>query len=748
MRDLRVPTTVKELMQVLGFFGYYRNFIRCFAHIAAPLTDLLQDNRKGVSNHDRVSRSLVWEEKHQKAFDLLKARLADAVTLAHPEDKGFVEYRLYVDGCKLGIGAALHIVCDIEKEISERPVSFISRGLRKAEKNYWPTELEMLALTWSLKRFEEIIEGQPLTIYTDHSALKWLFQATNNKTGHNQRLFLWALQLEKWKNNTKIIHRPGRAHLNADVLSRFPIDLDTPDELRKTLEVTDSPATEDSCIATVSMIGISDNFKALLIQGYSADAHWKSIYDKLVRDSEQSGQSVEYHNFRYDASTQLLSYIDPETKAMKLCIPKNCLSKILESSHDQSGHLGFNKVYEKLRDSYHIEKLSKILRSYIRACPTCATLRNKDHRNDMLHPLELPLKPCDCIALDFVTSLPPDGDFDSFISITDKFSKYVTIIPNRGVDTASQVADRFFQSYYPRFGLPLRMISDRDPKFISKFWQTLFKRLQVDLLLSSAYAPQTDGQSERSNQTIENMLRAYIGYDLNRKWVDDLKEIEFTINSHPSEATGISPFQCLYGFEPRQGWTIPSNDVDSEIQIDLQEHREQVRKDALAHLAYSRANMARKYDSTRHERDLKVGDNVYVENRSGLRIPGIKSTKTGPKRFGPFAIKELIGLGAVRLILPPTYRMHDVVSRRHVTLAHEDPWDRIPSRPPAIVAEDGEEEYEVEAVLDERQYRKRTQYLVKWLGYPIHESTWVDEDQAATFPDALVKYKEKKKSRS
>lgn len=157
--------------------------------------------------------------------------------------------------------------------------------------------------------------------------------------------------------------------------------------------------------------------------------------------------------------------------------------------------------------------------------------------------------------------------------------------------------------------------------------------------------------------------------------------------------------------------------------------------------------MARKYDEKRHDRDINVGDLVYIENRSGLSIPGLTTTKMGPKRFGPFKVLCLVG-NAVKVQLPVGYRMHDTISRRHITLAKPDSFHRIPDRPPPVIRDDESEEYEVECILDHRTYRKRKQYLVKWLGYPAHEATWVDESQAITFPDVLKSYNQTSKSRT
>lgn len=752
MSNMRKPNTVRELMKILGFFGYYRNFIRSFAQIATPLTDLIRKGNKRTAKDEHLDSKLDWNESHNKAFQELKDRLSNSTVLAHPHEDDCQGYRLYVDGCKIGVGAALHVVVPDPENKSimlERPICFISRALKPGEKRYWPTELEMLGLTWSLRRFEEIIEGKPLTVYTDHSALVWLFKATNSKTGGNQRLLLWSLQLEKWKSTTTVVHRPGRAHLNADVLSRFPVDSDTPEEFKRSLvEPSDFPPSKET-VSLVSVLLLSKELTDKLQHGYANDPHWATLYNKLSSEANSSRGSIEYHNFRYDFSSGLLYYIDPADKNVKLCVPKDCIQQVLSGVHDNSGHLGFHKVYDKIKESYHIHKLSGLLREYLSSCPTCATLRNKDHRNDLLHPIEIPRLPCEVITIDFVTGLPQDNGYDSFISITDKFSKYVTLIANKTTDRAPDVASRFFTEYYPRFGLPSKIISDRDPKFISRFWQCLFSKLKVELLLSTAYAPQTDGQSERTNQTVEQMLRSYIGYDPNRQWTSDLKEIEFILNSHSSESSSKSPFEILYGFNPRSAWNFNYRESDPETNLDFFEQREIIRSEALRHLDWSRAIMAKKYDQNWHERDLAVGDEVYIENRSGLSIPGLITTKTGPKRFGPFRIIKLVGTGAVKLDLPSTYKMHDVISRRHVTLAKPDAWNRIPDRPPAVVTDDGEEEYEVERVLDERKFKKRTQYLIKWVGYPVHEATWIDADQAPSFSEALAKFKaNRRKSRT
>lgn len=558
MLDLREPKTVKEVMQVVNFFGYYREFIRGFAMIMNPITSLLSTGSK-ESPRIRLQQSVEWGLEQAAAFSKVKEKLKEAVYLSHAFDGENVQFKLYVDACKIGMGAALHVIVPENRmegqhpsQPLERPVTFISRSLKASEKNFWPTELEMAGLVWALRQLEETIEGRKLEIYTDHAALLWLFRATNSKTRHNQRLFLWAMALEKYKPYSTIVHRAGRAHVNADVLSQYPVDMEFPDELRKSLDPSvDAPPMKDDfdidAIASCSFI--SDQFRSKIVAGYQDDKHWKTLYAKLSSDSDTSKSDVEYHSYRFEYHSKLLYYVDPRDKSAKLCIPLDCFKEILSLEHDHAGHSGFAKTYDRLSQNFHTSNMSRTVKSYVDGCRTCQASKNRDKRTGLLHPLEIPSQPCDDICMDFVNGLPKHAEFDAILTMTDKFSKLVTLIPCQTSDSAEKTAERVLRHYYTRFGLPMRIVSDRDVRFTSRFWQELFRRLKVPLLMSTAHAPQTDGASKRTNQSMEVMLRCIIGYQ-NRDWVEELPFVEFYINSQTASGTGSTPFQLLYGFTP------------------------------------------------------------------------------------------------------------------------------------------------------------------------------------------------------
>lgn len=765
MNKLPKPETLHDLRMELGFFGYYRDFIRCFAQIVSPLTTLLAALSPKDSNLPKTERSSRhmfqkirlqdhWLEEHQHAFDLVKQKLSEASSLSHAIESDKCQYILYVDACKLGFGAALHVKVPVKdlpeqirprtsKDFCERPICFISRSLTKTEKNYWPTELEMGALVWSLKKLEEIIEGKPLMIYTDHSALTWLFSSSDSKGKYNQRLMLWTLAIQHWRHKATIVHRPGRSHLNADVLSRYPVDSETPETLKRSLTNDDCPIikSESSVLSTVSSVIIDSKLMEQMRTGYAQDRHWVTLLDKLKNLTPS-----EYHSFKLD-DQGLIQFVDPQSKQWRLCVPSNCHTELFTQYHDRLGHCGFRRTYHKLSSIVHMPALSKRLKAYIHSCPTCAVAKGKNHTGGILHPLELPAKPFDTIAMDFVVALPLSDGFDAVLTITDKFTKVVSLIACKTTDSAVDTARRWLESYYSRYGIPRNIISDRDVKFISAFWRELFKLLDCKLLMSTAFSPQTDGQSERTNQTMEVMLRTLLSNKDFTDWKQLLPLVEFSINSMKSESSLHAPFELLYGSIPR---SLPDMIISDRPEIsNIPELRTLIRKEAIDHLGHARALMALHYDKGRHETLISVGDEVYIENRPSLSIPGLSSAKLGPKRFGPFKVIENVGKGACRLDLPENYRMHPVLSHRQLTVKRHDPeFNRVDLRPPPEVYDHAlnEGEFEVERVRDKRTScnGKKTEYLVKWVGYPDHESTWIDSKEADSFGDLVSEFENRR----
>src|SRR5207248_1883134 len=194
----------------------------------------------------------------------------------------------------------------------------------------------------------------------------------------------------------------------------------------------------------------------------------------------------------------------------RICLPR-CLEKeIFALAHDKNAHMGFHRAYQRITESIYMHRLSRRLRRYIAHCPKCRLLQTKCHRPyGHLVPIQSPAIPFHTIAMDFIIGLPttPSGD-NMLLTITDKFTKRVALLAGRDTNTAGdwavKVIDRLQEADW---GIPRAIISDRDSKFMSEFWKTTFNKLSISMLTATAYHPQTDGQSERTNQIIEIALR-------------------------------------------------------------------------------------------------------------------------------------------------------------------------------------------------------------------------------------------------
>ncbi|GAA6003566.1 hypothetical protein JCM5350_008186, partial [Sporobolomyces pararoseus] len=212
---------------------------------------------------------------------------------------------------------------------------------------------------------------------------------------------------------------------------------------------------------------------------------------------------------------------------------------------------------------------------YCRSCEICG--RNKPSSSKpfgQLHPLDTPSRPWSVASLDFVVGLPPvryRGEVvDSILSVTDLLSKMVVLIPLSTTSTASDVAEFFFHSVYSRFGLPTSLVSDRDPKFTSAFWKALCEKIQIKLKMSTSNHPQTDGRSEVTNKVVGSILKCMCE-DAPLEWASRLSEVEFAINSAPSSATSLSPFEIVLGYLPSpfptDSWiSSPLNSVEERME--------------------------------------------------------------------------------------------------------------------------------------------------------------------------------------
>ena len=433
-------------------------------------------------------------------------------------------------------------------------------------------------------------------------------------------------------------------------------------------------------------------------------------------------------------------------KGNRLYIPgyQDIKTTILQENHDgNAGHFGFKKTLTKVARHYYWERMADDVKRFVQTCDTCQ--RNKGTTQkpfSMLNPIAPPTDKFETYSLDFIGPLPKTSHgYDGLLVIVDTFTKAVVLTPIEFTYGAKEVADVVFSKIISRFGVPRKIISDRDPRFTGAFWKRIFKLVGTKIALSTAFHPQSDGQTERTNRTLETILRTQIN-GTQTNWDDLLPMAEFAINSTPNESTKFSPFQLMYGKIPqmpvdlvdRDSVTPAAEEFISAMAGAVKEARENILK----------AQQGQKTQADKHRRDhqFKIGDRVRLSSKNLSLATGTR--KLSPRWVGPYEILEKFGDNTFKLDLRGNFPVHP---NFHASLLQ--PWydnddTRFPDRkqptPPPITIKD-HEEFEVEKILKMRKRGKSTQYLVRWKGYHPEDDTWEPEANLRHAPDLIAEFK-------
>lgn len=340
--------------------------------------------------------------------------------------------------------------------------------------------------------------------------------------------------------------------------------------------------------------------------------------------------------------------------------------------------------------------------------------------------------------MDFIEKLPVSNGYDSILVFVDRLTKMAAFIPTTTTLRTKGLAQLLLQHVVSKHGLPDDLVSDRGSKFVSKFWKTFTSKFNIKRNLSTAYHPESDGQTERVNQSLEQYLRIYCSYQQD-DWDTLLPIAELVYNNAEHASTHETPFYANYGFHPsfevvRGVNTSPPGKAYVE---EVRGVHERVRK----HLEEVRETQKRNADKHRIDPpSFEVGTKVYL-NSKNIRTTR-PTRKFAEKHLGPFEIREKVGTVAYRLELPAELsRLHPVF---HVSLLEPVKPSAIPNRttePPPPVEIDGEETWDIVRIVDSKYNgtKRQLEYKVEWAGYEGTEQqyTWEPEDYCKDVPDDL-----------
>ena len=327
---------------------------------------------------------------------------------------------------------------------------------------------------------------------------------------------------------------------------------------------------------------------------------------------------------------------------------------VISHYHETLGHLGFRKTLAAIRTQVWWPSIHADTSAFCKSCTTCAMIKSSTQAPlGLAHPLPVPRAPWEVISMDFVGPFPPSHGLDYLWVIVDKLTSMVRLVPTTTRVTAKELAKLFLDQVWKFHGLPNTIISDRDSKFVSRFWREIHRLLGTKLLMSTAYHPQTDGSLEQAIHTISSILRAFVSSD-QTDWSKKLPQAEFAINSTVSVTTGHTPFELNYGYTPSSLRLVATEVSFPGVRAFAEQARVNLMR---AHDAIieSRTRSTARTNSSRCEEKtpFKEGDLVYLSTEN-LALPKGRARKLSPKFIGPFRSTEARPESSnYKLALPP-----------------------------------------------------------------------------------------------
>jgi hypothetical protein len=705
------PTSASEVRRFLGLVRFVAGFLGTrlaeYTRVLTPLTKRCCERAFPP-----------WTDEHEDAFMAVKHLITsrEVLTTIDHENPGDNKIFLVCDASDWRTGCILLWGPDIEHA---RPVAYDSAQLKGPELNYPVHEKELLAIVRGLKKWRADCLGMPVFVLTDHRTL----ENFNSQKDLSRRQLRWQEFLSQY--DLTIGYIKGVDNLGADALSRVRANGYIHEALSVSSIVPCAQAWRS--VNAVLRLSADESFLRDILEGYTQDP-----FIQKLEDSRLSVPGIEKRGALWYVADRL---VIPRFKSLR--------EDLFRVAHDEGGHFGADKCYNMLRESFYWPNMRKDLyHSYVPACDPCQ--RNKGSTKNSkgpLHPLPVPDERGSSVAMDFVGPLPEDGGFNCVLTMTCRLNSDVRLVPTRTDISAEQAAHLFFDHWYCENGLPVDIVIDRDKLWVSRFWEALHTLTGISLRMSSAFHPESDGSSERTNKTLNQCLRFYVER-AQKGWAAALPKVHFHMMNSVNSSIGMTMFELKMGRVPRvlpvmdQAQLPPSltGFSDARAAVDFVQKMQEVQSDARDALLAAKVLQAHSANKLRRGREVfKSGDLVMlttVHRRREYKKTGeLRVAKFFPRYDGPY--KVLVAhpeTDSYTLQLPQGSRKHPVFYVDQLKRYHSNNDELFPNRrfdEPEPIMVDGVEEQFVERILDSRRRGRGWQFLVRWVGFGPQHDEWL-----------------------
>ena len=630
-------------------------------------------------------------------------------------------------------------------------IFFFSRLFISVETRYWSIEFEIVDIVWIFKKIKHIIEivdistTDKIVIYTNHDATLNIVNQTSFTTSFTDKFNLRLVRVSNYiqRFDLDIRHKFDKQHIVSNVLFRLISD---------NVNASNHDDDEFDALFITSFVEMKSKFKQRILNDYKIDFNWKRISKQLnVEISNEIVANLSFCKKKNDLIFRSNDFIidDHVYESRKLCIFHSIVQNILELIHDDE-HFDYVKCFEQIIFFWYIRELFRYLKDYFKHCSNCQVYQIKKHASyESLQFILISTMSFHTIIINFILTLSIFiDDYDTIMSIFCKFIKKIIFVLDKFTWFATQWEKTLLNKLdTANWKLLKVIIFDRNRKFLSEMWTVIFRKLKVKLFYFTAYHSQTDDQFERTNQTIEIVLRFHLAIMKNSKqWSIVLSKIQRHFNNVVSVTTDKSPNETVYEFtffQVSDFWKVFEVviivDVDSQISIDTFvdisfSFAIRIRVKIVDSIVFAQMKIKRNYDDKHKSIYMREKDYALIKlhHEYDILFTTVFKSKLSQQFVESFRVLKRVERFVYKLNFSAHWRIHSILfiaQLESVFAFSNDFFNRSRSDHSNFVFVESDIErvkfYEIDKLIDKRQTKRRdSEYLVRWKSYDFQFDEW------------------------